>query len=56
MANKKQQLNNDLTKFVEQSQWAKAVQALQGLVDLEPELQSLTEPDALNVQIVANHL
>ncbi|HEX9284431.1 MAG TPA: cyclic nucleotide-binding domain-containing protein [Nitrospirales bacterium] len=36
MANKKQQLNNDLTKFVEQSQWAKAVQALQGLVDLEP--------------------
>lgn len=36
MANKKQQLNNDLTRFVEQSQWAKAVQALQGLVDLEP--------------------
>jgi Cyclic nucleotide-binding domain len=36
MANKKQQLNNDLTKFVEQSQWVKAVQALQGLVDIEP--------------------
>jgi hypothetical protein len=36
MANKKQQLNNDLTKFVEQSQWDKAVQALQGLVDIEP--------------------
>lgn len=36
MANKKELLNNDLTRFVEQSQWAKAVQALQGLVDLEP--------------------
>ena len=36
MANKKELLNNDLTKFVEQSQWAKAVQALQGLIDIEP--------------------
>ena len=36
MANKKEQLSNDLAKFVEQSQWAKAVQAQQGLIDLEP--------------------
>lgn len=36
MANKKEQLSNDLAKFVEQSQWAKAVQALQGLIELEP--------------------
>ena len=36
MANKKEQLSNDLAKFVEQSQWAKAVEALQGLIQLEP--------------------
>jgi tetratricopeptide (TPR) repeat protein len=36
MANKKEQLNNDLTRFVEQSQWAKAVQVLEGLIALEP--------------------
>lgn len=36
MANKKEQLSNDLAKFVEQSQWAKAAQAQQGLIDLEP--------------------
>ena len=36
MANKKDQLTNDLSKFVEQGQWAKAVQALEGLVALEP--------------------
>ena len=36
MANKKEQLYNDLTKFVEQSQWAKAVQVLEGLIALEP--------------------
>ena len=36
MANKKEQLSNDLAKFVEGSQWAKAVQAQQGLIDLEP--------------------
>ena len=36
MANKKEQLSNDLAKFVEQSQWAKAVQAQQALIDLEP--------------------
>ena len=36
MANKKEQLSNDLAKFVEQSQWAKAVQVQQGLIDLEP--------------------
>ena len=36
MANKKDQLTSDLTKFVEQSQWAKAVETLQGLIQLEP--------------------
>jgi DNA-binding SARP family transcriptional activator len=36
MANKKEQLYNDLTKFVEECQWAKAVQALQDLIALEP--------------------
>lgn len=36
MANKKEQLSSDLAKFVEQSQWAKAVQAQQALIDLEP--------------------
>ena len=36
MANKKEQLSNDLAKFVEQNQWAKAVEALQGLIQLEP--------------------
>jgi cyclic nucleotide-binding protein len=33
---KKEQLSTDLAKFVEQSQWAKAVACLQGLVELEP--------------------
>ena len=36
MASKKEQLSTDLAKFVEQSQWAKAVTCLQGLVELEP--------------------
>lgn len=36
MANKKEQLSNDLAKFVEGSQWAKAVEALQSLIQLEP--------------------
>jgi|GEM_PF-1048706 len=36
MASKKEQLSTDLAKFVEQGQWAKAVQAQQGLIDLEP--------------------
>jgi len=36
VANKKEQLSTDLAKFVEQSQWAKAVTCLQGLVELEP--------------------
>jgi len=36
MANKKEQFYNDLTKFVEESQWAKAVQVLEGLIALEP--------------------
>ena len=36
MANKKDQLTNDLSKFVEQGQWAKAVQTLERLVALEP--------------------
>lgn len=36
MANKKEQLSSDLAKFVEQSQWAKAVQAQQALINLEP--------------------
>ena len=36
MASKKEQLSTDLAKFVEQSQWAKAVACLQGLVELEP--------------------
>ena len=36
MANKKEQLSSDLAKFVEQGQWAKAVQAQQALIDLEP--------------------
>jgi len=36
MANKKEQFYNDLTKFVEESQWAKAVQVLEGLLALEP--------------------
>lgn len=36
MANKKEQLYNDLIKSVEQSQWVKAVQALEGLIALEP--------------------
>jgi tetratricopeptide (TPR) repeat protein len=33
---KKEQLSTDLAKFVEQSQWAKAVACLQGLIELEP--------------------
>lgn len=36
MASKKEQLSTDLAKFVEQSQWARAVECLQGLVELEP--------------------
>jgi len=36
VASKKEQLSADLAKFVEQSQWAKAVACLQGLVQLEP--------------------
>ncbi len=36
MASKKEQLSTDLAKFVEQSQWSKAVTCLQGLVELEP--------------------
>jgi DNA-binding SARP family transcriptional activator len=36
MANKKEQLYNDLTKFVEQSQWAKVARVLEGLIALEP--------------------
>jgi tetratricopeptide (TPR) repeat protein len=36
MANKKEQLSTDLAKFVEQSQWTKAVEVLQGLIQLEP--------------------
>jgi tetratricopeptide (TPR) repeat protein len=36
MANKKEQLYNDLTRFVEESQWAKAVQVFEGLIALEP--------------------
>src|SRR2546426_395268 len=36
VANKKEQLSTDLAKFVEQSQWAKAVECLQRLVELEP--------------------
>jgi DNA-binding SARP family transcriptional activator len=36
MANKKEQLYNDLTRFVEQSRWVKAVQVLEGLIALEP--------------------
>ncbi len=36
MASKKEQLSTDLAKFVEQSQWTKAVECLQGLVELEP--------------------
>ncbi len=36
MASKKEQLSADLAKFVEQSQWAKAVACLQGLVQLAP--------------------
>jgi len=36
VASKKEQLSTDLAKFVEQSQWAKAVACLQGLVQLEP--------------------
>lgn len=36
MAGAKDQLTNDLSKFVEQAQWNKAVQALEGLIKLEP--------------------
>lgn len=36
MAAKKNQLTNELSKYVEQAQWVKAVLALQGLIDLEP--------------------
>ena len=36
MASKKEHLSTDLAKFVEQSQWAKAVVCLQELVELEP--------------------
>ena len=36
MATKKEQLSNDLAKFVEQSQWAKAVDVLQSLIQFEP--------------------
>jgi tetratricopeptide (TPR) repeat protein len=36
VASKKEQLSTDLAKFVEQSQWAKAVVCLQELVELEP--------------------
>src|SRR5207245_1823844 len=36
VANKKEQLSNELAKFVAQSQWAKAVECLQRLVELEP--------------------
>ena len=36
MANKKDQLANDLSKFVTQAQWGKALQALEGLIKLEP--------------------
>ena len=36
MANKKDRLTNELSKFVGLGQWAKAVQTLQGLIQLEP--------------------
>jgi tetratricopeptide (TPR) repeat protein len=36
MANKKDRLTNELSKHVGLGQWAKAVQALQGLIQLEP--------------------
>lgn len=36
MASKKDQLTNDLSKFVEKSEWAKAVQTLDALIKLEP--------------------
>jgi len=36
VASKKEHLSTDLAKFVEQSQWAKAVVCLQELVELEP--------------------
>ena len=36
MASAKDQLTNDLSKYVEQAQWTKAVQALEGLIKLEP--------------------
>ncbi len=36
MAGKKDQLTNELSKYVEQAQWMKAVLALQRLIDLEP--------------------
>jgi cAMP-dependent protein kinase regulator len=36
MATLKDQLTTDLSKFVAQAQWAKAVQALEGLIKLEP--------------------
>ncbi len=36
MAGKKDQLTSELSKFVEQAQWVKAVLTLQGLIDLEP--------------------
>jgi tetratricopeptide (TPR) repeat protein len=36
MAGKKDQLTSELSKFVEQAQWVKAVPALQRLIDLEP--------------------
>src|SRR2546428_10935387 len=36
MANKKDRLTNDLSKHVGLGQWAKAVQTLQSLIELEP--------------------
>ena len=36
MANKKDRLTNELSKYVGLGQWAKAVQTLQGLIQLEP--------------------
>jgi hypothetical protein len=36
MAGKKDQLTSELSKFVEQAQWVKAVLAVQRLIDLEP--------------------
>src|SRR5881227_1897094 len=36
MANKKDRLTNELSKYVGLGQWAKAVQTLQSLIHLEP--------------------